>query len=148
MGAWATGIFDTDSALDWVMELAQVGVMAIAAVLLDTQAAAADGFIDVDPGSGVLATCDITAAGLGHPMVPRPNFDGMLDDARFWAWVDGRPEVTPTVALICLDTIELVVADPETTELYGLWRDGEALFSAMLLASAHDLRGRLEAVTE
>ncbi|MEO9897543.1 MAG: DUF4259 domain-containing protein [Paracoccaceae bacterium] len=143
MGAWGIGIFENDDAMDWLLEFAQVGAVAIAGAMTDVRDSAQNGYIEVDAGSRLLAACDITAAARGYPSSPKPDFTGAVDVEAFWTFVEDRLGLEPEDAIACSDAISLVTDDPSQSELMGLWGDGGEASLKPFLATVDDLQKRL-----
>ena len=65
MGAWGTGAFDNDAALDWVWELEDGGVTAIESAL-DDAVRSSDLYAPTDVEA--IAAAEVVAAAIGRPL--------------------------------------------------------------------------------
>jgi Lon protease-like protein len=130
MGAWGSGSFENDSALDWVAELVE---MSDAALLVEalTAVAHAEGYIEADEASAAVAAAEVTAALLGRAAPALP--------AEAAAWVSTAP-IAADAALItlALAALDRVGADSELQELWDA-EDGAPEWHAALA----ELRARL-----
>ena len=71
MGAWGTGVFDNDSALDWVWELEAVSGTDLLQATFDTVNEAQ--YREATDCSEALAAAEVVAALLGNPSDSLPN---------------------------------------------------------------------------
>ncbi|MEO9515326.1 MAG: DUF4259 domain-containing protein [Paracoccaceae bacterium] len=143
MGAWGIGIFENDDAMDWIVEFAQVGAVAITGAIADVNESAQNGYIEVDAGSRLLAACEITAAVRGFPPSPKPDFTGAIDVDAFWEYVEEKLSADPQDAQDCADAVKLVTDNSSVSELKGLWEDGGDASLQPFLATVDDLQKRL-----
>lgn len=67
MGAWGAGIFENDTASDWLWTYEDDGAPAVEAAFQTAADEAASGEIDADTGSVALAAAEVVAAALGAP---------------------------------------------------------------------------------
>src|SRR5262249_27413253 len=110
MGAWGSGSFENDSALDWLTNLAEGGVY-----LRHTLEAAADAdateYLDLDDAAAAVAAAEIVAA--GHSGAA----DRLNEDAR--GWLIAQPRTFPNDLLILARrAVERVST---ASELQQLW---------------------------
>lgn len=149
MGAWGTGIFENDDALDWLCEWQDaddgVGdedepgkfayVIGALAVAVDTK-----GYMEVDTGGCALAAAESVAAANGKigPEMKKP--EGAL--AELLAWSKGRQADdlrTTQARRLAMDAVDRVLA--ENSELAELWSESED--SESWRGRVADLRARL-----
>jgi hypothetical protein len=111
MGAWGTGPFDNDDALDWLIELANspdftLGRAALSATTVE--------YLEAPEASAALAAAEVVAAALGHPAASLPA------DATIWLG-SNRDQVSQLDAALALAAVDRVLA--EESELRELWAD-------------------------
>ena len=114
MGAWSGEPFGNDTAADWAWELEENDDWSFVADVLG-QAFQADGLIDQDVATCIIAAAEVVAHGLGR---------GTEDDA-YTERVDpfvGRAG-TPPDFLVELAIAALALATSSTSELTELWED-------------------------
>ena len=76
MGAWGTGSFQNDSALDWYEDFRASGAIAVDAAL---SATVTEDYIEVDEGSAAIAAAEIVAACFGNAPSDVPSeFDELV----------------------------------------------------------------------
>lgn len=115
MGAWDTGIFDNDDAMDWVVRLENNGPSAIAEAL--DAALGTAGYLERNLGASALAAAEVVAALRGRPGPALPP--------EVTAWVAEHPdEPGDDVAARAQGVVDRVV-DPQTSEVAELWNDVE-----------------------
>jgi hypothetical protein len=74
MGAWGSGPFENDSAMDWIMVLDETEGLAEVLGALDAVALAdEDEYLDVDDCSAALAAAEALAAAHGKPPAEMPE---------------------------------------------------------------------------
>ena len=131
MGAWGAGIFDNDSACDWVYDFLEGGLDVVRETL--DEALAEDDYLDVDVGAPVLAAAAVVARLLGDPVQQGAS------TADIDKWVRANPQ-TPPPQLVAkaLAAIDRVMGDE--SELVELW-EGDPDFTAEVTK----LRARLGA---
>lgn len=131
MGAWGTGVFDDDSALDWVGELSRGAdpefvTTALSLALDPTQRRS--GYLTSDDSSRALAAAEVVAAARGAPSKELP--DVVLH------WLSERAVVFDRAdAALVLQAVREVGKD---SELKDLWADELDSFPQWE-ASLHDL---------
>ncbi len=134
MGAWGTGVFDNDTACDWVYALQEQRDVAYLEHTIDTVLTAGDGFIDASDAEEALAAIEVVARLQGHPGVRNSYTEGVD------AWVETLG-LTPPPALLrkahaAIDRI--LGADSEILEL---WNDSDQVDEWK--RSVDDLRSRV-----
>jgi len=141
MGAWGTGPFENDCALDWVLDFEDAGVPLIKSTFQNVAAAHADGYIEVDEGAAAIAAGEVIAAAHGHPMAAAD------EDSVFLRVLTARSsEVAADASLpgAALKALTLATEDPEKSENVELWADADPSDNAAFLAGVADLCARLE----
>ncbi|HET7234013.1 MAG TPA: DUF4259 domain-containing protein [Longimicrobium sp.] len=129
MGAWGTGVFDNDAALDWFDALEQRGADAVL-VALQTIPEEAD-TIEVDQANEALAAAEIVAACRARAS---SNLPGEATD-----WINAHEtEIGPELLPLAIDAVTRIRAE---SELKDLWEEGDS--AAEWLAVIDDLLGRL-----
>ena len=115
MGAWGTGAFENDTALDWVWELEDGGIIAIESALDDAVRAS-----DLSAPTDVeaLAAAEVVAAATGRPL------PGLSDDiATLVAHV--APSVTAEHIARARTAVERVLDASELAELWAETDDAD-----------------------
>ncbi|MFT3684407.1 MAG: DUF4259 domain-containing protein [Phycisphaerales bacterium] len=153
MGAWGTGIFDNDDAMDWVIgwETAPEGEGTTSDpgklnFVIGALAAAADAkdYLDSDAGAAALAAAEIVAAASGKParsFVKGKDADESLTELAAWSRsVNARPLNDSKARELACQAIDRVLG-PDS-ELAELWDDSE--HSTEWRAIADELRKRLQ----
>ena len=138
MGAWGTGSFANDDAMDWVAELeaaADARVLHEALVAVDLGEEDEE-YLDASAGSVALAAAEVVAALCGRPAASLPP--------EVIAWVAAHP-LRPDAALVELAAraVAAVADDPARSELRDLWDEAAAEDRDAWLAGAADLARRL-----
>ena len=113
MGAWGSGNFDNDDALDWLSDLAGSPDFAVGRAALDETG---DGYLEAPEASAALAAAEIVAAALGRPAASLP------DEATAWLAAH-RDQLAPRDAALALAAVDRVLG--EDCELRELWEEGE-----------------------
>ena len=118
MGSWGVGVFENDSALDWLDEL-PTDATGMADRVRQTFTTAIDvGYADVDAGQWVLAAAALVSAQLPAPV----ELPVQLRDLQF--------PVDDELRVLALRAVDRVL-DGETSELAGLV-DGVEAFAAVV----------------
>lgn len=135
MGAWGAGVFENDSALDWLMELEGERTLRPLERSVGWAFGPAGRYVDVDAGCVCLAACEILAnlAGQSGPTA-------LPDPALSYC---ARVKTAPSKDLLqrALSAVE-VMAYGENSELALLWTDaGDEAFEQ----AVEELRARLMA---
>jgi hypothetical protein len=115
MGAWGSGAFQNDSALDWFAELEARGVSALRKLLSAVAATGEDEYLDVDDGAPAVAAAEIVAAALGRgrDRVTKPVI----------AWLDANAgAIVADDMALARRAVERVLGG--NSELHALWDEG------------------------
>ena len=132
-GAWGTGAFDNDDALDWVWELeSSSGVSVLEAALEDVTSSFF--YISAPECSRAIAAAEIVAALIGNPGPDLPE--------NVKSWVANNDVQIDAKTLELARTAVTLVRDSSKSELAALWRDSGANHDDWL-ASMSDLIERL-----
>ena len=115
MGAWGTGAFDNDDALDWVWELEDGGITAIESALDD---AIRSSDLSTPTDVEAIAAAEIVAAASGRPL------PGLSDEI---AALVGQvaPGVTPEHTARARTAVERVLNASELAELWAETDDAD-----------------------
>ena len=130
MGAWGAGVFDNDTALDWLDALERTGSAAVSKALRSLPDAA--GYIDADQASDALAAAEVVAAARGNPAAELPG------EAADWVQAHG-PSVPYELTEVAADAVARIRTD---SELRDLWEESGA---EVWYAALDDLLARLNA---
>ena len=112
MGAWGTGSFENDDAMDW---LAEVEDAEDTDLVLDTLQAVLDSdYVEADDASRAVAAAEVVAAmlGKGAPRLPK--------EVAAWAKGQGAPDAELVTAAKAALKVVL-----EGSELRSLWDDSD-----------------------
>ena len=134
MGAWGTGTFENDSALDWLDELGAQGASAVTDLIEEI---AASDYVEADMASALLVAGEAVAYAQG-------NGADELDDAHadvFDAHQDGLQKLSGKVLA---DAIIRATSSAESSELVELWEEAESEEHQAWQASVEDLLDRLK----
>ena len=138
MGAWGTGNFENDTAMDWVGELQEGGdadrVEQALKRVTDPDSAE---YLDADESCEALAAAEVVAIAMGHPPAVDPPDQETIDTLRTWAIDHPQVGVLAPIARRAIDR----VAQPGS-ELRELWFEDEDDGGAWTKA-LDDLRARL-----
>ena len=104
MGAWGSGPFDNDDAMDWVAELESARDVGVVRSALES-VTDADGYIEAPVGSVALASAEVVAALRGKPGADLPE--------EVSTWV-GKQRGTFDESLLTVagHAVEIVLNDP------------------------------------
>lgn len=122
MGAWGTGSFDNDDAMDFVGDYEEGGVDVVTRAFADLSTEAETGFIDVPTACIALAAAEIVANAFGSPREDLPDTVIAVLDRH----AEGIAEETGLKAS-AVEAAEAVLAGADTSELYDLWADTDEL---------------------
>jgi hypothetical protein len=113
MGAWGTGAFENDDALDLPIELDEDATAGVHLEILHSVAETSDSdYLDGDDGARAVAGAELVAAAAGHPAAD------LHAGAR--AWLEARrPKVDEAAAQLALLALRRVMG--EESELHALW---------------------------
>ncbi|MEM8803762.1 MAG: DUF4259 domain-containing protein [Pseudomonadota bacterium] len=140
MGAWGADIFENDAAMDFLADYENSGVRALTEVFERVKTASNDGYIEVDEGSAALAAGEIIAKAYGKGSATLSN---ELGETIAIHASDVASHVSLPAAAV--DAINLISADAETSEVFGLWLEAGA--EDEWLDIVKGLKGRLEGLT-
>lgn len=133
MGAWGTGAFDNDDALDWLVRLEDGGVEVVRQALAGVLSAT-PGYFERDVGASAIAAAEVVAALRGRPHRDLPPV--------LTAWVTAHGEAAADEQLSCDAQRALdVAANPVVSEFAELW--DETPDAAAWTITLADLRARL-----
>jgi hypothetical protein len=135
MGAWGTGSFENDMALDWGSEFEAEGASAIYGAFAELDDS--EDYIDVDVGSMVVAACEVVAAVEGSA----PPGDAPADFASLLEAHKDEVRNDSDLRAACIAALAKIAAKDGTSELADLWSEADQDIDAMLA----DLRRRLGA---
>ena len=133
-GAWDTGPFANDDALDWVWELSESNDLSVVETTLKS-AASSSGYLEAPTASMAIAAAEVVAALRGNP---RPE---LPDEVTEWVR-DHNVAVGDDLLKIARIAIENA-KKKDTSELAQLWLDSEELMDAWL-KDLDDLLKRLQ----
>ena len=114
MGAWGTGSFDNDDAMDFVGELRKKQISDIAAVM--SEVIEQHGYLEAPSCSVAIAAAETVAAAKGAPASDAPP------DLLAWA-KKNKAEVNADLIASALKAVSRIRADSELKEL---WEEGNA----------------------
>lgn len=133
MGAWGTGPFENDEALDWIGD-APAGDLEYVRSALAAAAEPDGSYLDASDGNLVLAAAEVVAALRGAPA------EGLPDSVT--EWVETLPrELDETLLGQARAATDRVITEP--SELLELWDEAEPPDATAWKAGVADLRQRL-----
>ena len=135
MGAWGTGSFENDDAVDWVADLETCDDSVVIEATLARVAETGDAYLDLPDGASAVAAAEILAALLGEP---GPT---LADEARGWVASHASLGVPAAAVELANAALTRVRSDPERSELSGLWEDSG--HAAERVTAIEDLARRL-----
>lgn len=141
MGAWGSGPFDNDAAMDLLYQYEDDGVSVLHDVLKEWEDT--DDFADSDLGSATIAIGEIVAAVHGKPL----SSDAMSNcDAQAEQLLKHKADVAADGFLLSQVKIHvnLGLLDPEASEIAELWSEADADNKADFEAGVKDLISRLD----
>jgi hypothetical protein len=118
MGAWGSGNFDNDMALDWVLSLIKDDTLNTVRAALDAVTTEED-YLDVDLGAEALAAAEVVAALTGKPG------DYLPEEVADWVASHRTLAAAPLVDQ-ARRAAKLVIAG-EDSELWELWAETDEL---------------------
>ena len=133
-GAWDTGPFDNDDALDWVWELTESSGLAVVQEALNS-AVDTTGYLEAPTASRALAAAEVVAAMHGKP---RPQLPDEVS-----AWLETHKLAVTEDLVTTARRVVLNVQDLESSELAQLWSESDDL-AEIWAADLSDLLERLE----
>ncbi|QHQ34624.1 DUF4259 domain-containing protein [Algicella marina] len=139
MGAWGTGVFENDDAADWLDEFASDGADKVSEAFDAVIEAARTGSIDSMDASFAMAAAEAVAYAVGTP-------DPDLDDEVVEAFDARKDEVAALegIADRAIAALDLIVSDPERSELLELWEDADEDDAEAFRETVADLRRRVD----
>lgn len=133
-GAWDTGSFDNDDALDWVWELSESDDLSVVEDALQSAAVASD-YLEAPTASMAIAAAEVVAALKGSP---RPELPAEVTD-----WIKAHPlAVTDDLVRTARKAIENI-KNVESSELAQLWTESVEM-AEVWHADLGDLLQRLQ----
>jgi hypothetical protein len=116
MGAWGTGNFDNDTALDWSFELEETDDLSLVESTINS--ALDEEYIDSDIGTEVLVAIEVLARLKGNFGTEDPYSEDVD------RWVKSHPiEIDKQLTDKAKNLLDLIVS--EKSELYELWEETE-----------------------
>ena len=136
MGAWGTGVFDNDTACDWVGELVESSDLSRIETTLDNVLQAGSGYLEAPEAEEALAAAEVVARLQGNWGV-RDVYTAPVDE-----WVEEN-NLVPTEDLVqkAIRAIDRILAP--SSELLELWEETGDDLEAWK-ASLDDLRSRVQ----
>lgn len=136
MGAWGSGSFENDCALDWLMELLETNdlsyVEATFSEVLDEEL----NFLDVDLGCNTLAAAELIARLEGAKNSPAREIASLEE------WIgENSPSVPDELLQLCHLALERVTG--RESELVELWEEAGEESLNEWLEEVRQLRARL-----
>jgi hypothetical protein len=116
MGAWGTGTFDNDEAMDWAFELEESKDFSIVESTLKIITSAEPGAIDTYDASVGLAAGEVVAALLGF------ETDDLPEEVK--DWLDGKPEPPANLVALAQRAVEAV---KKHSALRAYWEEAGSL---------------------
>ena len=132
MGAWGTGSFDNDDALDWVMELAESDDLSVVNMALDEALATADDYLDATVCCRAIAAAEILTALQGES-------EALPDGASDWVAAHAELNIA-TVTPKAAQVVQQILTDSELKEL---WEEADEEDSDQWHSIMNDLLARL-----
>lgn len=133
MGAWDTGPFENDDAMDWVGELTGSDDMAVIESAFDTVIDRDEELIEAPDCCNALAAAEVVAALHGKPCDSLPK--------EIVGWVIGKAKPGDALVRKARDAVAEVGTDQ--SELLELWKEAEPADLQKWLESIDDLKKRL-----
>ena len=137
MGAWGTGSFDNDGALDFLADYREGTAAVVEAVLKDLANLEDGTYIEIDAGQAAIVAAEIVAACHDNPAISLD--EGVLEDS-----LVHRAAVIENLDLIDFASTALSkLLVSEMSELAELWEDAEPAEAEAFQTSVADLLIRL-----
>ena len=133
MGAWDTGPFENDDALDWAGDLAESDDMSVIESALDAVIECEEDLIEAPDCCNALAAAEVVAALRGKACASIPK--------EVAAWVKGKPKPSDGLIQKARDAVAEIGTDQ--SELLELWKDAEPEDLQKWLKVIEDLKKRL-----
>jgi Domain of unknown function (DUF4259) len=116
MGAWGTGPFENDDALDFTVDLQTDGVSAVRSALEEVALLGLDGYLEAPASERAIAAAEVLAAALGRPA---PDLPPEITD-----WVSKGPRVDESLLPLAAVAMTRVLEESELKELWESSTDG------------------------
>lgn len=133
-GAWDTGSFDNDDALDWVWELSESDDLSVVENTLE-EAVDASGYLEAPTASMAIAAAEVVAALRGTPRSELPS--------EVESWIKTHKLAVGSDLVKTARNAISAVRNPESSELAQLWSESEEL-ADIWQADLENLLKRLE----
>lgn len=135
MGAWDTGVFDNDSALDWLDDIITSGSLDTILIplkqVVNREKKILSKYVEEPLGSECLAAAEIIATSIGKP---GPNIPLELCQ-----WVEAEsPQIDSRIVQLAATAVRMILT---ASELRELWEESEE-YSEWLI-TVNDLEKRL-----
>lgn len=124
MGAWETGSFDNDDALDWLFDLEDSADTSVISAALQDVLGKGDDYLEAPECSVAIAAAEIVAALSENPSSKLP------DNAKAWVETNADLEITNLISK-CMKAIKLIRADSELKELWEESPDVDGWYAAL-----------------
>lgn len=131
MGAWGTGSFENDDALDWVFELEKARNFQVLADAFQTVLDLKNDYLEAPECCIAICAAEVTAGLLGNPEDDLP--DEVME------WMDGQPDPSEVLIKLAKNALNEVLKNSELKELWEETDDYEEWREIVL-----DIRDRLE----
>jgi hypothetical protein len=109
MGAWGSGSFDNDDAMDWVSGLTDASSDVVREALTPI-ASAGDQYLQAPDCSMAVAAAEAVAAARGHPNAALPE--------EVAAWVAMEPAVARDLVALATAAVDRILTNSELKELW------------------------------
>lgn len=133
MGAWGTGSFENDDALDWLGDLAESDDLSTLESTLDAVIDTDEDLIEAPDCCTALAAAEVVAA------LHRKPCDSLPQEAA--GWVKGKAKPGDALVRKARDAVAEIGTDQ--SELLELWKDAEPADLQKWLNGIEDLKKRL-----
>ncbi|MEJ2756903.1 MAG: DUF4259 domain-containing protein [Anaerolineales bacterium] len=131
MGAWGTGSFENDDALDWVFELEDARNFQILADAFETILDQKDEYLEAPDCSIAICAAEVTAGLLGNPADDLPE--------EVMEWMEGQPDPSEVLLKLAKNALNAILKKSELKELWQETDDYDEWREIVL-----DIRDRLE----
>lgn len=112
MGAWGTGSFENDAALDWLYDFGENDFRLIDRTLAGVAGMIEADELDADEACEVLAAAECVAAAAGHPATALP------EEIQEWLDENSPIQVKPEFVTMAQQAVTRVLAKSELRELW------------------------------
>lgn len=121
MGAWETGSFDNDDALDWLFDLEDSADTSVISAALQDVLGKGDDYLEVPECSVGIAAAEVIAALSENPAAKLP------DNAKAWIETNADLEITNLISK-ALKAVKLIREDSELKEVWDESADADAWY--------------------